>query len=460
MSSPYLALRQHHTGPIVLPGDPEWDEARRAWNLANDQRPAAVARCASVADVQAVLATANAHDLRIAVQGTGHNAAAAGPLTDTILLRTGELRAVTIDPAARRARAEAGVVWSEVVAAAAPHGLAALAGSAPSVGVVGYSLGGGVSWLARRYGLAANHVTAMDVVTADGQARRIDHDHDAELFWALRGGGGGFAVVTAIEFDLVPVPEVHAGMLVWPWERAEEVLERWRQATAQLPDGVTSVAVLAQIPPLPDIPEPFRGRSLVIVEAVAIDGEASLAPLLEPLRACDPELDTFATMPSSALGQLHMDPEEPVPATGGHVVLADVTPDTLRELLRLAGPGSDSPLLSVELRHLDGALAARPDGAGALGAIDGRFLLFGVGLAFDPDHAAAIDARVAALADALGPWRSEASLMNFSEHPTHASTFFAPEVHDRLVAVKRQYDPDDRLVAAHTHDDPAATPVG
>jgi hypothetical protein len=449
MSSPFTELRRRHPVGVVLPGEPDWDDARRAWNLLSDQQPAAVALCGSAGDVLAVVAVANEHDLRVSVQSTGHNATTAGPLTDTVLVKTTPMRGVSIDAGARRARAEGGAIWRDVTDAAAPHGLAALAGSSPDVGVVGYTLGGGLSWMARRYGLAANHVTAMEVVTGDGQALRVDHDHEPDLFWALRGGGGGFAIVTAIEFGLVPVPEVVAGAMFWPWERAEEVLGTWRRATADLPDTVDSLAALVQVPASPDMPEPFRGRSFAVVMAAASDGPGSMAGLLDPLRALQPEMDMVAPMPASALGQLKMDPEEPVPATGGHVLLSDATPETVAELVRVAGPGSGSPLLSVELRHLGGALARRPEDAGVVGSIDGRYLAFGAGMPMDPDGAAAIDAHVATMADALARWKADRSVMNFTEHTSDPRAFFAPGDGDRLVAVKRRYDPDDRLVASH-----------
>jgi hypothetical protein len=449
MSMPFDDLRRRHAGRVVLPGDPDWDDARQAWNLHNDQRPAAVALCESADDVAAVVAFANQHDLRVTVQGTGHNAVAAGPMTDTILLKTSPMRGVSIDPARKRARAEGGAIWIDVVEAAGEHGLAALAGSAPDVGVVGYTLGGGLSWLARHYGLAANHVHAIEVVTADARQRRVDHDHDPELFWALRGGGGGFAIVTAIEFSLFEVSEVFAGAMFWPWERAREVLEAWREATSSLPDTVTSVGRLLQVPPLPDIPEPLRGRNFVAVEAAALDGEPSIAPLLERLRALDPEMDTFATVPAPALSHLHMDPEEPVPGTGGHQLLAHATPETIAELVRVAGPGSGSPLLSVEMRHLGGAAAASPGGAGVVGAIDGQFMVFAVGMVMAPEAAAAIDAHVATPTDALARWKADRRVMNFCEHRVDPRSFFDPAVYDRLVAVKRSYDPHDRFVATH-----------
>ena len=449
MASPYHDLRHHHRGRVVLPGEDGWDDARRAWNLANDQHPAAVALCESAEDVRAAVATANEHDLRVTVQSTGHNATAAGPLTDTVLLRTSPMRGVSIDAGARRARAEGGALWRDVTDAAAPHGLAALAGSSPDVGVAGYTLGGGVSWMARRYGLAANHVTAIEVVTGDGRALRLGHDEEPELFWALRGGGGGLAVVTAVEFALVPVTEVVAGAMFWPWERAEEVLETWRRATTELPETVDSLAALVQVPPLPDMPEPFRGRSFAVVMVAASDGGAGLPPLVEPLRDLAPEVDMVAPMPASALWQLKMDPEEPVPAIGGSVLLAEATPETVTELVRVAGPGSGSPLLSVELRHLGGALSRRPEDAGVVGAIDGRYLAFGVGMPMDPDGAAAIDAHVATMSGALARWKADRSVMNFTERPTDPRAFIDARDYDRLVAAKRRYDPDDRLVASH-----------
>ena len=185
-------LRSVLEGDVVVPGDPTFDEARQAWNLTVDQRPAAVVLPVTAADVAAVVTFAREHDLRVAPQGTGHGASAMGDLSDTILVRMSSMRGVEIDPEARVARAEAGVIWIEVVEAAAEHGLAALAGSSPDVGVVGYTLGGGLSWLARKHGIGANQVTAIEVVTADGSFVRTDAENEPDLFWALRGGGGSF----------------------------------------------------------------------------------------------------------------------------------------------------------------------------------------------------------------------------------------------------------------------------
>jgi FAD/FMN-containing dehydrogenase len=245
---------------IVRPEDDGWDEARQAWNLAVDQRPAAVALPATVDDVIDVVHWAREQGLRVAAQGTGHAAAAHASLEDAVLVKTARMREMHVDAELRRARVGAGVVWSDVSAAAAEFGLAALSGSGPDVGVVGYTLGGGVSWLARRYGLAANSVLAVEVVTADGNLVRADRHHEPDLFWALRGGGGAFGIVTALEFELYPVAEVYAGTLFWPMEQAETVLEAWRVWVEKVPVELTSLGRLLNVPPIPEVPAHLRGR--------------------------------------------------------------------------------------------------------------------------------------------------------------------------------------------------------
>ena len=213
-------------GRIVAPGEPGWDAARQAWNLAVDLRPALVAMPLDLDDVRAIVRYARHHRLRIAPQGTGHSAGALGSLADTILLSTRHMRGVEIDATKRIARVQAGTLWLEVTEATSPFGLYPLSGSSPDIGVVAYTLGGGLSWLARQHGLAANQVTAIEVVTAEGEVTRATPSEHTDLFWALRGGGGSFGVVTALEFTLFPYAEVYAGMSLWPYERHLEILPR------------------------------------------------------------------------------------------------------------------------------------------------------------------------------------------------------------------------------------------
>jgi FAD/FMN-containing dehydrogenase len=221
---------------IHLPGDDGDDRARTTWSLAVDLRPAAVAFPKDAREVAAVIRTAASAGLRVAPLGTGHNAHPLGDLTGSILMRMSKMAQIKIDADARRARVQAGDVWQPVVEEAGRHGLAALHGSSLDTGVVGYLLGGGISWYARSLGLAANSVTAVELVTADGSLVRADAGHEAELLWAVRGGGGAnFGVVTAIEFALQPIKTAYAGMLVWDLRDAHQVLSRWRPGRSRRP---------------------------------------------------------------------------------------------------------------------------------------------------------------------------------------------------------------------------------
>jgi hypothetical protein len=444
------ALRAQFDGDIVLPLDDDWDAARLAWNLAIDQHPEMVALPESAADVAAAVAYAAENELRVAMQGTGHGAAGrGGELAGTVLVKTERMRAIEIDPASRTARVEAGALSAEVAEAAGQHGLATLAGSSPDVGVVGYTLGGGLSWLGRRYGLAASNVISVEIVTADGRIRRIDAEADPDLFWAVRGGGGSFGAVTAIEFALFPVAELYAGVMLWPIERAAEILRAWREWTAEMPDDMTTVGRLLQLPPIPDIPEPLRGRSFVGVEAFYLGAEAEGAALVAPMRALGPEIDTVQTIPAAALQHVHMDPEHPVPGVGDGMLLDELPPAAIDALVAAAGPGSGSPLLSVEVRQLGGALAAPAAGGGAVSHLDADFVVFGVGVAMSPEQGAGVTAHLGVLREALAPWEADTAYLNYAERDIPGDNLFGPYTHHRLRAVKSAYDPADLFRSSH-----------
>lgn len=441
------ALRATLDGTLVLPGEEAWDDARLAWNLAVDQRPAMVVLPRSAADVQLVVDFAHARGLRVAMQGTGHNASPLGPLDDTVLVKTSAMRGVTIDAEARIARVEAGALWADVTGPASAVGLAPLAGSSPDVGVVGYTLGGGLSWLGRRYGLASERVLAIDVVTADGRLVRADRRHEADLFWALRGGGGSFGAVTALEFELLPVAEAYAGALLWPRERAAEVLHAWREWTASVPDTVTTSARILQLPPLPELPDVLRGRALVAIDGAVLGEAAAAAELLAPLRALQPEIDTFAMVPSAALSHIHMDPEHPVPGMGDHLLLDALPPEAVDAFVALGGEGAESPLLALELRHLGGALA-RP-GSGALAAVPGAYALFAVGIPMDPALAAAIEAHLSLVTSAMAPFGSGRQYLNFAERRADPARFYGEGVLARLQRIKAEVDSLDLFRSNH-----------
>jgi len=443
------ALRAAIAGQVFVPGEAGYDQARQAWNLAVDTRPAVVVVAESAADVAQAVRYARAHRMRIAPQGTGHGAPPLEPLDGAMLLRTTRMRKVRIDPAARTARAEAGAVWQDVIVPAAEHGLAGLAGSSPNVGVAGYTLGGGLGWLARRYGLAANSVTAAELVTPGGDLVRADADHEPDLFWAIRGGGGSVGVLTALEMWLYPVRELYAGVLFFPIERAAEVLHIWQAWTGTVPDEVTSLAHLVRFPPLPEIPDPLRGRAFAMVEAAYLGDAGSGANLIRPLRALGPQLDTFAMIPASALGQLNMDPPQPAPLQGDGALLADFPAAAIDALVAAAGPDADTPLASVEIRHLGGALARPAAGGGAQPAIEASYMIFSAGFAPAPELAAAVREQAQAVKDALAAWHARFDYYNFAETPAPAGAVLPPASYQRLQKIKTSYDPDQMIISAH-----------
>jgi len=337
----------------------------------------------------------------------------------------------------------------DVTVPAQEHGLAALAGSSPDVGVVGYTLGGGLSWLSRTHGVAANSVTAIEVVTADGELVRTDASNEPGLFWALRGGGGSFGIVTAIEFALYPQPQVYAGTMFFPIERAREVLHAWREIAPSMPEAMTTVGRLLMLPPLEEIPEPVRGRSFVIVEAIYLGDEDEGSRLLEPLRRLGPEMDTTGTIPVAALSALHMDPEHPVPGAGDGMLLTDVPAEAIDAVADLAESGAVKALLSVELRQLGGAIARRAPGSGVVGHFDAGYALFAVGIAPFPEAKAAVHQAVDAVFEALGNWRASSGYINFVERETDLGTLYPPASLQRLRELKRWYDPGDVIRSNH-----------
>jgi FAD/FMN-containing dehydrogenase len=431
---------------ITSPGDPGWDTERATFNLLDDQRPAAVAVAENADDVAAAMRDAADRGLAIAPQRTGHGAAAMAPLDDALLLRTTGLRDVRIDAAARTARVGAGALWSDVVGPASEQGLAALHGFSPDVGVVGYTLGGGLGWYARAHGLASSAVTAADVVLADGSQVHADAEHEPELLWALKGGGGNFGVVTALEFALLPVPELQAGTLFFPWERSAEVLHAWHGWTAQAPETATSVGRMISLPPLPELPDELRGRSFATIEVALLGPEAEAAELLAPLRALGPEIDTFAAMPPAGLSRMHMDPAAPLPYRSTHLLLGRLPPAAIDAWIGAAGPDSGTSLTSVELRHLGGALARPADAA--LPSLPGEFLLFGVGAPVPPADLPSIEHGLGVVHDALAE-HAVGVLLPFVEEPTDVAAGYAADDWTRLVAIRERYDPDERMRANH-----------
>jgi FAD/FMN-containing dehydrogenase len=448
-STELRTLRALSTGAVVSPSDSGYDEARAAWNLAADQRPDAVVMPENDTDVAFAVAYAREAGLRVSVQGTGHNPLPLGDMSGSILIRTHRMRQVDIDPSARRARVQAGAIWSDVSGPASAHGLAPLSGSSPDVGVVGYSLGGGIGYLGRKHGIATNSVTAIELVTADGEHVRVDAKHDPDLFWALRGGGGNFGVVTAMEFKLYPVSALYGGWLVWPWEHSHEVLSRWAEWTRTTPDEVTSMARIMQLPPMPDIPEIVRGRQLVVVSAAVLGTREDGEWLLGPLRDLKPEIDTFAEMEPAGLSHLHGDPENPVPALSDTRIIDDLPASAIDTFVEHAGPDAGTALLLAELRQMGGAFGRSGEGHGALDKIDGDYVAFAAGIPVDEALGAKVEHDSASLMEAMEAYGHGRSYSNFAERPVDAGSFYPDEVYTRLREVRARVDPDGLMRANH-----------
>ncbi|MDL9978817.1 FAD-binding oxidoreductase [Microbacterium sp. ASV49] len=433
---------------IVLPDEAGYAEACTPWNLAFPLHPAAVAVPRSVDDVIAAVTAAARAGLQVAPMSTGHLASTiAGRLDEALLLRMSELTGVSVDPVARTARVLGGTLWRDVVAAAAPHGLTAPHGSAGDVAVAGYVLGGGISFYGRRHGLASASVRAFEIVTADGTLVRASADEHHELFWALRGGGGSFGTVVAIELDLLPVADVFAGMLLWDVAHAPTVLRTWAAWTSHAPESATTALRIMRFPAIPELPPFLSGRSLVVIDGVILDDDATAAKLLAPLRALAPELDTFTRMPAAGVLDIHMDPPAPTPGVSDHAMMSGLPEEAIAVLLSVAGPGVETPLMVAELRHVGGAFDREQDGA--LRRLHGRYALFVLCAAPTPELCALGEDVTSEIVQLMSPWANGTLYSNFAEGRADASALYDPAARERLAAVRDHYDPTRLWVAAH-----------
>ena len=440
-------LSRYLRGRLLVPGDAGWDDARTPWNLRVDQRPAAIVEPVGADDLAVTAAFAARHGLRVSVQCSGHGAGA--DLSGTIVVRTGALREIAVDPARNVVRIGAGVSSRDLADALTPHGLVASLGSAPTAGVVGYTMFGGVGVLGRAVGFMAAKVVAADVVTADGTRLRCDTDAHADLLWALRGGGGGYALVTHLELALERMPELFGGQLVWPAVAAAEVFEAWRDWTSALPPEMTSSAGVITLPPLPEVPEPLRGTRLATVTACyagpAGRGRAVLGELLA--RAPAPMLDACRPLAAADLANLWNVPGTPMPARIRGELLSSLPDAAIGELLRLAGSGPESPIMMAEVRHLGGMLAQDPPRPGAVGRREAPFLLELLGLAVTGEADEAVRRAQNAVSDALAAWSTGTTLPGFAQPPEDtAERVYPPATREILRRVKDRYDPDGVIV--------------
>jgi FAD/FMN-containing dehydrogenase len=419
-------------GTVRLPGAPGYDDATAPDNSSFPQHPDVVVQPRTGSDVATAVALAAEAGLKVAVQATGHGAG--GPLAGgTVLVDTSSLRNVVIDPVARTARVGAGTMWSQVQEQAERHGLLALSGTSPSVGVTGYTVHGGVGWLVRPFGLASASLRAVTFVDGSGRLSKAGGDE----LWAFRGGAP-VGIATELEFDLFPVGELWAGYLLWPVAHLAALTRAWLDQVAAAPDALTSTLAVLRVPPQGPFPGELLGTTVVHLSYASAAGEAGLAAMRSAMLAvAAPAADTTGPADAAALSAVHLDPPAAVPARGMGRWLGPISADQAVTIFEAAGVGADGGLNMVEIRHVE-AYAQMPALVdGALTKVPAPFLVHAVGGATDDAGRQRIDARLAEV-EAVAPGRSAPS---FREGQPATGDAYPPAEFERLLAAARRADP-------------------
>jgi FAD/FMN-containing dehydrogenase len=437
-------------GRVLLPGDAGYDDERAVWNLNHELVPAVIVVPECAADVQAAVTFAARQHRPVLVKTTGHQIV--GQAHGAVVIATRRMNEVAIDAVGRMARVGAGVIWSDVIEKAAEVGLAPMSGSNPTVGVSGYTLGGGLSpTLGRSHGYAADHVRSLDVVTADGVLRHVDAESEPELFWALRGGKGNFGVVTALEFDLFRVPRLYGGGIYFPGERMADVLRAWTEWHPGTPETMTSSLAVLRLPAVPEVPELLRGTFTVCLRIAYIGTSEDGERMIAPLRAVAPAvLDTVADMPYTAVASIHNEPTDPAPYYERSITLRAFPTEAQDKLIELVGPNSQTTLWIAELRALGGAWDREPAVPNAVATRGLPYVLLGVAvgpLSEEPQ----LKRLVADLLDGMEPWQGDRRIVNnlAPDEAGDAAAIYGPERYQRLASIKKTYDPTNMFRLNH-----------
>lgn len=438
VSSQLSSLESRLNGELCLPGSQGYDRATTPNNTTAQQEPAAVAAVADAEDVFACVRFAASNGLRVAMQATGHGAAGVVG-TDTLLVDTSRLDDIEVDADRRVARVGAGVSWGALHDVSAPRGLLGLSGSAPDVGVAGYTFYGGIGWMVRPHGLASASLRAVEFVDGNGERRRADAEQEQEALWAFRGGGG-VGLATAVEFDLFPFDHLMAGYILWPAEHAREVFSAWGEAVTGWGPALSSDVSVLHLPDTPDAPGGLGGQPVVYLGAATVDPEQArdVEELLEGLPPS--AISTFGPCDATRLASIHLDPPVATPGLGeGRWLTADAGTHAA-DILTACGTGLDSPLEELELRHV--ALGNPGDAPGALTVPSGDFLLHAVGGAPDDESREAVEEGIRTVLDAARPVDTGYSDAAFRDGRTSAPDALDAASRDRLRGIETTYDPD------------------
>jgi FAD/FMN-containing dehydrogenase len=447
-SSSLEALRGPVEGDVIAPGDSGYGEARVIWNAMIDRDPAVVVRPRNAADVAEAIGFARSQGLPIAVRGGGHSVAGNAIVDDGLVIDFSDMRAIEVDPGAQTARVEAGALLSELDAATAEHGLLVPGGIVSTTGVAGLTLGGGFGWASRKLGLTIDSLRSADIVTADGELMTASEQSHPDLFWAIRGGGGNFGVVTSFDFQAYELgPDLLCGLIVHPIESGREFLQHHREMAAKAPDELSAWIVMRLAPPLPFLPEEVHGRPVVVL-AFAYAGDPSEGEALINERYADfgePYGKNIGVMPFTDWQQSF----DALNAKGDRNYwkshnLTEFS-DSLIDAAIAAVGDLPSPHAEVFIAHLGGAIARVPNDATAYAHRDAEFVLNIHGHWTDPADDEAGVAWTRSLFDAVTPYATGGAYVNFlsDEGPERVQDAYPPSVWSRLVEVKRRYDPEN-----------------
>ena len=440
-------LAQALRGPLLRRGDADYELRRHVWNGAIDRHPLAIARCLDAADVVAAVKFAASAGLPMTVRGGGHNVAGLAVRDDALMLDLGAMNQVEVDPQARIARAGGGTLWREVDAATQPHGLATTGGFVSTTGVGGFTQGGGVGWLMRRCGLAADNLIEADVVLADGRSIVASEREHADLFWALRGGAGGFGVVTRFSYRLHAVGEVYAGVAFHPVEDAADLLRTFRAFTPTAPNALTAMLVFTTAPPLPFLPPEAHGQRAAVLAWCWSGDPAQGAEVLAPLTGHGRPLGSHAGVMPYAVWQQAFDPGAPA---GDHYYWTtsqfDVLDDALIDALVPLAAAPADPLSEVHVHHLGGAVARIGGDATAFSQRNAPFFINVVGHTDQPDRFSAVRDWVRELRTALAPHARFGVQPNFAgETMDLEARAHDADAREKLVSLRASYDPEGLL---------------
>jgi FAD/FMN-containing dehydrogenase len=431
-------------GHLIRPGDPDYDQARVVWNAAHDRHPALIIRCAGTADVMRAVEFARSEGLQVAVRGGAHSIAGFSTSDGGVVIDTSPMQGIRVDPAGRRAIAQPGLTWSTFDHETQAFGLAVTGGLVSTTGIAGFTLGGGLGWLLRKCGLTCDNLVSADLVTADGQLVTASEQERPDLFWALRGGGGNFGVVTSLEYRLHPVgPLVFAGAVFYAGAAAAEVVRGWRDLTASLPDELTTLANILVAPPVPFLPEAVHGQMVVGILGVYAGSVEDGARAAQPLRTLtEPVADLMGPMPYATMQSL-LDPLWPAGAQNYFTgTMLSALPDKAIDTLLAQHAAGRAPVQELHLHHGGGAMATAPAGGTAFAHRDAAYVLNIIARSPDREGFDEHAGWARATHNAMDPW-STGGYVNFTSEPGQdkVQASYPPDTYARLVAVKDRYDP-------------------